>query len=77
MQRPLCPHPQKAWYKGGEDPNIAENVSRAVVAGSGQPEGDGVRRLEAWVKEVVSELAPAALLSNGGYSLSDQELTID
>ena len=23
MQRPLCPHPQKAWYKGGGDPDIA------------------------------------------------------
>jgi hypothetical protein len=30
MQRPLCPHPQKAWYKGGGDPNIAGNFTCAV-----------------------------------------------
>ncbi len=30
MQRPLCPHPQKAWYKGGGDPNIAANYICAV-----------------------------------------------
>ncbi|MGC2783981.1 MAG: tannase/feruloyl esterase family alpha/beta hydrolase [Roseiarcus sp.] len=30
MQRPLCPHPQKAWYKGGGDPNIAGNYTCAV-----------------------------------------------
>ena len=29
-QRPLCPHPQKAWYKGGGDPNIADNYTCAV-----------------------------------------------
>jgi feruloyl esterase len=30
MQRPLCPHPQKAWYNGGGDPNIAGNFTCAV-----------------------------------------------
>jgi feruloyl esterase len=30
MQRPLCPHPQKAWYNGGGDPNIAANYTCAV-----------------------------------------------
>jgi len=25
MQRPLCPYPQKAWFDGGGDPNIAGN----------------------------------------------------
>ena len=30
MQRPLCPHPQKAWYSGGGDPNIAANYTCAV-----------------------------------------------
>ena len=30
MQRPLCPQPQKAWYNGGGDPNIAANFSCAV-----------------------------------------------
>ena len=30
MQRPLCPYPQKAWYKGGGDPNIAGNFICAV-----------------------------------------------
>ena len=30
MQRPLCPHPQKAWYKGGGDTNIAANYTCAV-----------------------------------------------
>jgi feruloyl esterase len=30
MQRPLCPHPQKAWYKGGGDPDIAANFTCAV-----------------------------------------------
>ncbi len=30
MQRPLCPHPQKAWYKGGGDTNIADNFVCAV-----------------------------------------------
>jgi hypothetical protein len=30
MQRPLCPHPQKAWYKGAGDPNIAANYICAV-----------------------------------------------
>lgn len=27
MQRPLCPYPQRAWYKGGGDPNIAANFA--------------------------------------------------
>lgn len=30
MQRPLCPHPQKPWYKGGGDPNIAGYFNCAV-----------------------------------------------
>lgn len=30
MQRPLCPYPQKAWYNGGGDPNIAGNFTCAV-----------------------------------------------
>ncbi len=30
MQRPLCPHPQKAWFNGGGDPNIAGNFTCAV-----------------------------------------------
>lgn len=30
MQRPLCPYPQKAWYSGGGDPNIAGNFTCAV-----------------------------------------------
>ena len=30
MQRPLCPYPQKAWYNGGGDPNIAANYTCAV-----------------------------------------------
>ena len=30
MQRPLCPYPQKPWYKGGGDPNIAGNFACAV-----------------------------------------------
>ena len=30
MQRPLCPHPQKAWYNGGGDPDIAANFTCAV-----------------------------------------------
>jgi feruloyl esterase len=30
MQRPLCSHPQKAWYNGGGDPNIAGNYTCAV-----------------------------------------------
>ena len=30
MQRPLCPHPQKAWYNRGGDPNIAANYTCAV-----------------------------------------------
>ncbi|HEY1780654.1 MAG TPA: tannase/feruloyl esterase family alpha/beta hydrolase [Roseiarcus sp.] len=30
MQRPLCPYPQKAWYKGGGDPDIAANFTCAV-----------------------------------------------
>jgi hypothetical protein len=25
MQRPLCPYPQKAWYKGEGDANDASN----------------------------------------------------
>ena len=25
MQRPLCPYPQRAWYKGGGDANDAAN----------------------------------------------------
>ena len=27
MQRPLCMYPQKAWYKGGGDTNIAANFT--------------------------------------------------
>jgi feruloyl esterase len=30
MQRPLCPHPQKAWYGGGGDPDIAANFACAA-----------------------------------------------
>jgi feruloyl esterase len=30
MQRPLCPHPQKAWYKGEGDTNDAANYTCAV-----------------------------------------------
>jgi tannase/feruloyl esterase len=33
MQRPLCPYPQKAWYKGEGDPNNAGNF----VCASRQP----------------------------------------
>jgi feruloyl esterase len=33
MQRPLCPYPQKAWYKGDGDPNDAGNF----VCASKQP----------------------------------------
>jgi feruloyl esterase len=33
MQRPLCPYPQKAWYKGEGDPNDASNF----VCASKQP----------------------------------------
>lgn len=30
MQRPLCPYPSKAWYKGEGDPNQAENFACAL-----------------------------------------------
>ena len=30
MQRPLCSYPQKAWYTGGGDPNIAGNFICSV-----------------------------------------------
>jgi feruloyl esterase len=30
MQRPLCPYPQKAWYVGGGDPDIAGNFTCSV-----------------------------------------------
>ena len=30
MRRPLCPYPQKPWYKGSGDPNSAENFACAV-----------------------------------------------
>ena len=30
MQRPLCPYPQKAWYKGEGDTNDAANYTCAV-----------------------------------------------
>jgi hypothetical protein len=29
MQRPLCPYPQRAWYKGGGDANSAANFACA------------------------------------------------
>jgi feruloyl esterase len=31
MQRPLCPYPQKAWYKGAGDTNQASNFTCAVA----------------------------------------------
>jgi feruloyl esterase len=30
MQRPLCPYPQRAWYKGDGDTNAATNFVCAV-----------------------------------------------
>ncbi len=30
MQRPLCPHLQKAWYNVGGDPNITGNYACAI-----------------------------------------------
>jgi feruloyl esterase len=30
MQRPLCPYPQRAWYKGDGDTNSAANFICAV-----------------------------------------------
>ena len=32
MQRPLCPFPEKAWYKGSGDPNDAGNFACASEA---------------------------------------------
>ncbi|HEY5204215.1 MAG TPA: tannase/feruloyl esterase family alpha/beta hydrolase [Roseiarcus sp.] len=30
MQRPLCPYPQRAWYKGDGDTNAAANFACAL-----------------------------------------------
>ncbi|MBO9558945.1 MAG: tannase/feruloyl esterase family alpha/beta hydrolase [Caulobacter sp.] len=30
LQRPLCPYPAKAWYKGAGDTNVADNFSCSV-----------------------------------------------
>jgi feruloyl esterase len=30
MQRPLCPYPQRAWYKGEGDTSAAANFACAV-----------------------------------------------
>ena len=30
MQRPLCPYPQRAWYKGAGDTNAAESFVCSV-----------------------------------------------